>query len=143
MIESVEKSKAKNLAILAGFCWRYDKQKREFFKRIHDGAIGDVRAVYGTYITGPVKPMKPASARQEGTTDLEWMVRNWYNFTWLSGDSLAEQAVHSVDKINWADVRLALDETGFTGWSTAEVPGGNRDRIREVGERMDKYLLGV
>ena len=33
---------------------------------------------------------------------MAWQVQNWYNFGWLSGDSLAEQAVHSVDKIGWA-----------------------------------------
>jgi myo-inositol 2-dehydrogenase / D-chiro-inositol 1-dehydrogenase len=35
-------------------------------------------------------------------SDLEWQVRNWYNFTWLSGDGLTEQGVHSVDKMAWA-----------------------------------------
>ncbi len=35
-------------------------------------------------------------------SDVEWQIRNWYNFGWLCGDSLVEQAVHSVDKIAWA-----------------------------------------
>ena len=35
-------------------------------------------------------------------SDAEWQIRNWYNFVWLCGDSLVEQAVHSVDKIAWA-----------------------------------------
>lgn len=34
-------------------------------------------------------------------SDAEWQIRNWYNFTWLSGDGLVEQACHSVDKIMW------------------------------------------
>lgn len=102
VIESVQKSKEKNLAVLAGFCWRYHEEKRELFKRVHDGAIGDVRTVYGTYVTGPVKPMPPADTRKAGITDLEWMVRNWYNFSWLSGDGLAEQACHTADWLAWA-----------------------------------------
>ena len=102
VVESVQKAKEKNLAILAGFCWRYHQEKREFFERILDGAIGDVRAVYGTYIVGPVKPMPAASTRPEGLTDLEWQVRNWYNFAWLSGDGLAEQACHTADWVAWA-----------------------------------------
>jgi predicted dehydrogenase len=101
VMASVEESKKKNLALVAGFCWRYDLARREFFKRIHDGAIGDVRAMYHTYYTGPVKPMPPASARKAGMSDVEWQVRNWYNFTWLSGDGLVEQAIHSVDKMAW------------------------------------------
>jgi hypothetical protein len=35
-------------------------------------------------------------------SDVEWQIRNWYNFQWLCGDSLVEQAVHSADKIAWA-----------------------------------------
>src|ERR1043165_3167222 len=33
---------------------------------------------------------------------MEWMIRRWYFFTWLSGDHLVEQAVHSIDKMSWA-----------------------------------------
>jgi len=102
VVESVAKAKEKNLAVLAGFCWRYHQEKREFFEKIHEGAIGDVRAVYGTYIVGPVKPMPAADSRPEGMTDLEWQVRNWYNFAWLSGDGIAEQACHTADWIGWA-----------------------------------------
>lgn len=45
--------------------------------------------------------------------------------------------------VDWADVRAALKEIQFTGWATAEVAGGDRNRIKEVGQRMDRYLLGV
>jgi myo-inositol 2-dehydrogenase / D-chiro-inositol 1-dehydrogenase len=101
VLESVKKAKEKNLSLVAGFCWRYEPARREFYKRIHDGAIGDVRAVYATYYTTPVKPMPPASDRPAGMGDLEWQMRNWYNFTWLSGDGYVEQACHSVDKVAW------------------------------------------
>ncbi len=102
VMATAEEAKKKKLAVVAGFCWRYDYARREFFKRIHDGAIGDVRALYHTYYTSPVKPMPPASQRPAGMGDLEWQMRNWYNFVWLCGDSLVEQAVHSVDKLAWA-----------------------------------------
>ena len=40
--------------------------------------------------------------RKEGWSDMEWQIRNWYYFTWLSGDHLVEQAVHNVDWLVWA-----------------------------------------
>ena len=46
--------------------------------------------------------MPPASARKPGISDVEWQIRNWYNFVWLSGDGLVEQAIHSIDKMFWA-----------------------------------------
>jgi len=33
---------------------------------------------------------------------MEWQVRNWLYFTWLSGDFNVEQHVHSLDKMAWA-----------------------------------------
>jgi len=45
--------------------------------------------------------------------------------------------------VDWPDVRNALEEIEFTGWSTAEVGGGNRARIKEIHDRMNKHLLGI
>src|SRR6476661_9207000 len=46
VLESVKSAKEKNLSIVAGYCWRRDTARREFYRRIHDGAIGDIRAIY-------------------------------------------------------------------------------------------------
>ena len=102
VLKSVALSKEKKLAVLAGFCWRYDAAKRALFERVLGGEIGDVRSIHGTYLTGPVKPMPPADRRPEGKSDLWWQLKNWYNFTWLSGDGLVEQACHTVDWVAWA-----------------------------------------
>lgn len=42
--------------------------------------------------------------------------------------------------VDWPLVRTALHDIGFTGWATAEVSGGDRDRIHQVAERMDQAL---
>jgi predicted dehydrogenase len=94
-------AKEKKLATIAGFCWRYDKLRRQLFERVLGGDIGEVRASYHTYLAGPVKPMPPAASRPAGMGDVEWQIRNWYNFTYLGADGYTEQAVHSVDKLAW------------------------------------------
>src|SRR6266850_6940977 len=38
VMESAKVAKQKGLSLVAGFCWRYDTPRREFYKRIHDGA---------------------------------------------------------------------------------------------------------
>ncbi|MBT5926874.1 MAG: Gfo/Idh/MocA family oxidoreductase, partial [Verrucomicrobia bacterium] len=101
VIASANDAKAKKLALVAGYCWRYNYARRALYDKIHNGDIGDVRSIYATYYTGPVKPMPADDTRSPGMSDLDWQVRNWYNFTWLSGDSLVEQAIHSVDKVAW------------------------------------------
>ena len=42
--------------------------------------------------------------------------------------------------VDWADVRKALKEIGFSGWATAEVGGGGKERLKEIAERMDRAL---
>lgn len=39
---------------------------------------------------------------------------------------------------NWGEVNKALREIGYQGWGSAEVPGGDRQRLREISERMDQ-----
>ena len=61
-------------------------------------------------------------------TDLEWKVRNWYNFTWLSGDGLVEQAVHTVDWLAWT----MKDEPArqLHGGRRPADPGERRQHLR-------------
>ncbi|MEW6304495.1 MAG: Gfo/Idh/MocA family oxidoreductase [Verrucomicrobiota bacterium] len=101
VMESVKKAKEKKLAMVDGFVWRWTYANREAYKKIHEGAIGDINAIYASYYTGSVDRY-PKWNRGNTTTDVEWMIRRWYYFTWLSGDHIVEQAVHSVDKLLWA-----------------------------------------
>lgn len=102
VMASVAEAKRKELAVVAGFCWRYDYPRRALYQRIHDGEIGDIRSIYATYYTGPVNPAAPENERTPDMTDLAWQLKYWQNYVWLSGDSICEQAIHSVDKIAWA-----------------------------------------
>ena len=122
---AVKRAQEKGLAMVAGFCWRYDSAKRAIFEKILAGEIGDVLCSYGTYLTGPVKPMPAPEARPEGMSDLEWMVRNWYNFTWLSGDGLVEQACHTVDWIAWSKGDKPPVSCTAVGGRQIPSPGGN------------------
>jgi myo-inositol 2-dehydrogenase / D-chiro-inositol 1-dehydrogenase len=102
VLETAKLAREKNLSLVAGFCWRYASAIRAAFDQVKNGAIGDIVAYYATYYTAPVKPMPPEDTRPAGLSDVEWQVRNWYNFCWTCGDSIVEQAVHSVDKVAWA-----------------------------------------
>lgn len=98
--ESAEIARKKNLALRAGFSMRFESGYREAMKRVHEGQIGDIVAIYSTRMGNRL-------ARFDGTrkpewTDLEWQLRNWHFFGWLSGDWIMEISVHSVDKIAWA-----------------------------------------
>ena len=125
VLESVEKAKAKNLSLVGGLCWRYSPIAQHMFQSISQGAIGRMVSYNATYYGNAVKPMLPASARPSGMSDTEWQIRNWYNFVWLSGDGLVEQAIHSADRIAWAmHDRPPINCVG-TGGRIIPARGGN------------------
>ncbi|MDX2065014.1 MAG: Gfo/Idh/MocA family oxidoreductase [Fimbriimonadaceae bacterium] len=98
VIESSALAAQKNLAIVAGTQRRHDVAYREAIARIHDGKIGDVVALYAYWNQGGLW-MNP---RQPNWSDMEWQLRNWLYFTWLSGDHIVEQHIHNLDVCNWA-----------------------------------------
>jgi len=99
VLEAVEVARQKKLSLVAGFCYRYNAGVRAIMERVLGGDIGEVRALYTTYNTGYVWSPFP---RNPSWTDLQYQVKNWYYYGWLSGDHITEQAVHSIDKMAWA-----------------------------------------
>ncbi len=101
VLAACEAARQKNLAVVSGLCWRYDAHARASIEQIHNGAIGTIVAMHSAYNSS--RPGKEWPMRREaGWGDMEWQLRNWYWFTWLSGDHIVEQAVHSMDKAAWA-----------------------------------------
>jgi predicted dehydrogenase len=97
VMQSCEEAQKKGLALVSGLCWRYHTGMRETVKRVHEGVLGDILALQCTYNTGELWNFP----RQSGWSDMEWQVRNWLYFTWLSGDHNTEQHIHSLDKMAW------------------------------------------
>jgi myo-inositol 2-dehydrogenase/D-chiro-inositol 1-dehydrogenase len=97
-LEASAKAKAKGLSLVSGLCYRYQHAKRETMKRVHDGAIGDIIAMHTNYNVWGLWSIP----RQKGWTDMEAQLRNWLYYTWLSGDHIVEQHIHSLDKCAWA-----------------------------------------
>ncbi len=99
-IQAVKDAKSKNLSVSNGFCWRYDPPRRETMKQVFDGKIGDIVAIETTYNSQGV--WEPRKTREECKSDMEYQMRNWYYYCWLSGDHIVEQAVHGIDTMAWA-----------------------------------------
>lgn len=51
------------------------------------------------------------------------------------------EIVSEDDDVPWKEVRKALDEIGWSGWTTAEVGGGDVKRLTLVRQQMEKALL--
>ncbi|WP_375582135.1 Gfo/Idh/MocA family protein [Cyclobacterium xiamenense] len=123
VLDSARKAKEKGLSVVSGFTFRYDFPKRALFSRILDGEIGEVTSVF-TARNGGGLWYKP---RQDHWTEMEYQLRNWYYYDWLSGDYIVEMMVHSLDMMSWAlGDRLPIQATGTGGrQSRTESQWGN------------------
>ena len=97
VLATCEEAKKKKLAVVSGLCMRYSDKLREGVKRIHGGEIGRPVAL----VANDLRSGRWAKTREEGWDDITYQTRNWYNFTWLSGDFNVEQHVHMLDLASW------------------------------------------
>ncbi|MHC4400017.1 MAG: Gfo/Idh/MocA family protein [Planctomycetota bacterium] len=119
VLETNELARKKDLCVVSGLNGRYSPDLQEMIGRIHEGAIGDVLALHAARYGGGVW-VRP---REPGMTDMEYQMRNWYYFTWLSGDFNVEQFVHQLDRMAW----IMNDEYPVRCYST----GGRQARTGE------------
>lgn len=98
VLATCAEAKSKNLAVVSGLCYRYHKPKVDILQQIHDGAVGDIVTMHTSYNTGGLWHR----GRQPNWSEMEYQIRNWLYFGWLSGDFICEQHVHSLDKMAWA-----------------------------------------
>jgi predicted dehydrogenase len=99
-------------------------------QQFRDGAIGELMSMRCYWNTGfPGKTTIPRG----GMTELEYQVRNWYFFTWLSGDHICEQHVHNLDVCNWVRDGHPVEAQG---------QGGRQMRVgKEYGDIYDHHMI--
>jgi predicted dehydrogenase len=97
VLKTCELAKQKRLSVVSGLCLRYDLGFRETVRRLQDGQAGEIHTLLANDYRGGIW-IKP---RQPDWTDMHWQMRNWYYFTWLSGDFNVEQHVHFLDVGAW------------------------------------------
>lgn len=130
VIEAAKEAEAKDLSILCGFCYRYDNSNRAIFERIHRGDIGDITSLT-TFRFGGELWSKP---RESGWSDMEYQLRNWLYYDWLSGDFITEMAVHSLDLMAW----VMQDQTPIKAIGT----GGRQKRTDSIyGNIYDHFAI--
>ncbi len=129
VVAANEKAKAKNLPVAIGHHLRHEVKHKEIIRRIHDGAIGDLKFMRAYFNSSGVW----TRPRQEGMTEMEYQVNNWYYFNWLSGDHIVEQHVHDLDVMNWIAQGHPVDANGM---------GGRQVRIsKDHGEIFDHHCV--
>ncbi len=123
---SVKRAQEKGLCMVSGTIRRVQKDFVETWRRVANGAIGEIVSAHITRNGGGLWVMQ----RQPGWTDMEYMLRNWANFCWLSGDHIVEQFIHEIDVMNWY---IGKNPVTAMGW------GGRQRRV--TGDQYDFFSV--
>lgn len=111
VIAAGEAAEKKGVKIAAGVMCRHSPNRQELIRRIKAGDIGDV--MYSrAYRMGPSGALGPKPADK---TDLEWQLRNFTKFYWVSGGLWAEMDIHQVDELCWLHDDLPVSAHGICG----------------------------
>ncbi|MHC4210737.1 MAG: Gfo/Idh/MocA family protein, partial [Planctomycetota bacterium] len=98
VLAAADAADAKGLSVVAGTQRRHETCYQGVMKRIHRGQLGRPVSARCYWNMGGLWMNPP----RDEWSDMEWQLRNWLYFTWLSGDHIVEQHVHNLDVVNWA-----------------------------------------
>jgi predicted dehydrogenase len=98
IMQAHDLSRQNGTGVLGGVTYRYHLGRREAIQRIQAGEIGEILSIQCDYLRGPYRLVE----RQPEWSEMEYQLRNWYHFTWLSGDDVPQSLIHNLDSALWA-----------------------------------------
>jgi predicted dehydrogenase len=126
VMASAKKAEAIGLSMVSGTIRRVQKDYMETQRRVANGEIGEIVGADIIRNGGALW----YRLRQPQWTDMEYMLRNWVNFAWLSGDHITEQFIHEIDVMNWHLDKMPVKAIGW---------GGRQRRI--TGDQYDFFSI--
>ena len=126
IMATARKAENLGLSVVCGTQRRHQHSYVETYKRVMDGAIGDIVSANVWWNGGQLW----YRTKQDDWSDMEYMIRDWVNWCWLSGDHIVEQHVHNLDVVHW-----------FTGMHPANAVGFGARQRRVTGDQFDMFSI--
>lgn len=126
VMATAEKAKGLGLSIVTGTQRRHQRDYLATWQQVAEGAIGDIVSANVYWNGGKLWHRDPNPSWSE----MEYMIRNWVNWCWLSGDHIVEQHVHNIDVANW-----------FTGSHPVKAVGFGSRLRRVTGDQYDNFSV--
>lgn len=125
-IVAAKQAQAKKLCVITGTQRHHQRSYNAAYQKVMEGYIGEITG--GTVYWN--QSMLWYKNREKGWGDGEWMIKDWVNWAWLSGDHIVEQHVHNIDVFTWFSGLKPVKATGF----------GSRQR-RVTGDQYDNFSI--
>lgn len=124
IMATAQKAKGMDLCIVTGTQRRHQRDYVAAWQQVAEGTIGEITGGNVYWNGGKLWHRDPNPKWSE----MEYMIRNWVNWTWLSGDHIVEQHVHNIDVMNW-----------FTGSHPTKALGFGSRLRRITGNQYDNF----
>ena len=126
VMATAKKAEGLGLSITTGTQRRHQRDYMANWQQVQQGLIGDLTGGNVWWNGGKLWHRE----QDPKWSEMEWMIRNWVNWTWLSGDHIVEQHVHNLDVANWFFGAHPVKAVGF----------GSRLR-RVTGDQYDNFSV--
>ena len=126
IIAAARMAEAAGLKVVTGTQRRHSHQYINLLKEINNNAIGNIVSANIYWNTGQLW----YRTKDPSWSEMEWMIRDWVNWTWLSGDHIVEQHIHQLDVAHWFLGKPPVKAVGF----------GSRHR-RKTGDQYDNFSV--
>jgi myo-inositol 2-dehydrogenase / D-chiro-inositol 1-dehydrogenase len=126
VMATAKKAEGLGLSIATGTQRRHQRDYVATWQQVQQGLIGELTGGNIWWNGGKLwhRDNNPT------WSEMEWMIRNWVNWTWLSGDHIVEQHVHNIDVANW-----------FFGKHPVKAVGMGSRLRRVTGDQYDNFSV--
>jgi predicted dehydrogenase len=135
MLELGAKSVAKNMKVGVGLMSRHARNLQELHKRIQDGEIGDIIAMRGYRMHGPVGHM-PSFPKPDNLTELDYQVQRFHSLIWAGGGCFSDFYIHIIDHLCWMKNSWPVKAMGLGGRHYQ-----SKDNLPYVDQNFDSYAI--
>jgi myo-inositol 2-dehydrogenase / D-chiro-inositol 1-dehydrogenase len=126
VMATAQKAKGLGLCIVTGTQRRHQRDYVATWQQVQQGAMGEIVGGNVWWNGGKLWHRE----NNPTWTEMEWMIRDWVNWTWLSGDHIVEQHVHNLDVMDW-----------FTGTHPVKAVGMGSRLRRVTGNQYDNFSI--
>ncbi len=126
VIATARKAQGLQLSVVTGTQRRHQRDYVATYKNVAEGMIGDIVSANCYWNQDKLWHRD----LNKDWSEMEYMIRDWVNWSWLSGDHIVEQHVHNLDVIHWFTGKVPVKAVAF----------GSRLR-RVTGDQYDNFSV--
>jgi predicted dehydrogenase len=132
MLKLGEEAEKAGLKVGVGLMCRHCHARKELYKRIKGGEIGDITLMRAYRQHGPGVGFFRSGPKPDGISELMYQVQRFHSFLWASGGCYSDFLIHHIDECCWMKDAWPVRARGS---------GGRHYRGNSIDQNFDVYSV--